>query len=100
MTDPASVITSHIQGTILPLSGKYNRRCKFCPVPVHEANSLGICPDCQADMRAGRRHEDGTPLRTMPLRDLPGEAERLIAARDWQAVTINEPIEDEYHGCQ
>lgn len=39
-----------------PLNHSYSRYCKQCnKTPVHEHNTTGICPDCTADIRAGRR---------------------------------------------
>lgn len=38
-----------------PLNHSYSRYCKQCnKTPVHEHNVTGICPDCAADLRAGR----------------------------------------------
>ena len=42
-----------------PLDDKYDRRCK-CGQPIHKSNTLGLCPDCAADVRAGRVNVEPT----------------------------------------
>ena len=68
MIDPESVITPLQQEMLLPLKGKYNRRCVICRVvPVHAANTTQTCPDCQSDQRAGRQHDRVMPPKEVVL---------------------------------
>ena len=39
--------------TLPILSGRYSRRCKMCNrKPVHDTNTLQICPECLGEIRA------------------------------------------------
>lgn len=43
-------------GTSRQLNHSYNRYCSQCQkMPVHQHSLTGVCPDCAADIRAGRR---------------------------------------------
>lgn len=53
---PRTVLGSLELDRRLPLNETYNAYCGLCKIAlIHKHNQIGICPDCAADVRAGRK---------------------------------------------